>query len=454
MESSKTVEDNNKLLSSGLDSISGSKEVELKNMPTSAISKIFNRFSLTCNVLPYFGYLDQSYKLMVQLNKHSRARWQDYEEEFCLNLLDDRRRKLSLCFSYSDKLLDWKLKDIIKFLKKYPIVYKIFKLPQLNIVAMDDVKALLNFCENINNKFLRFTTINFDHTKLETLFHENYSALLVKEGLTDESGKIHQYISSKGIFLDINNLEGQNKTDSMVPKTTCCIMLSQDNTIRNDDKFKISETLRNSITTLKINYIKTMTNPLSMCDQVVRVVGWFDQIKDIKFSMTQAPDNILTNIILNFHNIIANSIEMKLNSYIPDAEIEAKKCHLCIRYIDQNTNNSVMKFYKAKYLSLKSSADILNTDSEEEWTPMTNISNFHVEGIRELEDYKDFVQTKFVPTVNNFHFLIKKTDVSKITVKSDKDPSVVKSYPNASLTIDISECRRAYISCKISHIYN
>jgi hypothetical protein len=44
--------------------------------------EIFNKFSLICNVLPYFGFLDQSYKMMSQLNRNSKARWEDYEEEF------------------------------------------------------------------------------------------------------------------------------------------------------------------------------------------------------------------------------------------------------------------------------------------------------------------------------------------------------------------------------------
>ena len=80
---------------------------------------------------------------------------------------------------------------------------------------------LLNFCEGINNKFLRFTIINFDHTKLETNFHENYTSLLINEGLKEESNQIHKYISSKGIFLDLKDLDAHNKTESKVPKTTC-----------------------------------------------------------------------------------------------------------------------------------------------------------------------------------------------------------------------------------------
>lgn len=93
---------------------------------TNRAQGLFNKFGLTCNVLPYFGYLDQSYKLMSQLNRNSRARWEDFEEEFCLNLLDERRRTLNLCFHYSDKVSKWKTKDIIKFLKKYPKLHKIF----------------------------------------------------------------------------------------------------------------------------------------------------------------------------------------------------------------------------------------------------------------------------------------------------------------------------------------
>ena len=50
--------------------------------------QLFNKFRLICNVLPYFGYLDQIYKLMSQLDRDSKEIWKEFEEEFCLNLLD------------------------------------------------------------------------------------------------------------------------------------------------------------------------------------------------------------------------------------------------------------------------------------------------------------------------------------------------------------------------------
>lgn len=118
---------------------------------------LFNKFSILCNVLPYFGYLDQSYKMMAQLNKNSKDRWADYEEEFCLNLLADRRRDLVFCFSYSDRINNKCVKDVLKFLKTYPIVYKVFNMPVLNIISDDDLNSFISFAKELNNKFLRFT---------------------------------------------------------------------------------------------------------------------------------------------------------------------------------------------------------------------------------------------------------------------------------------------------------
>lgn len=247
---------------------------------------LFNSFSVLCNVLPYFGYLDQSYKMMIQLNKNSNSRWRDYEESFCLSLLDDRRRRLTLCFSYSDKLLNWKLKDIVKLFREYPILYKIFKMPYLNIISNEDLDCLLSFCQDINNKYLRFTTINFDHIKLETDFHSRYSALLKEQELDKESESLHTYISSKGFFLDMNSVADQNIIASSVPKTTCCIMLSKESTITDEKMKKIPKEMRSSIRNLKINYIKDVTSYIDFCSQNSKILDWFDQIDDIKFSVT------------------------------------------------------------------------------------------------------------------------------------------------------------------------
>lgn len=119
--------------------------------------------------------------------------------------------------------LDWKLADIVKFLKKYPIVYKIFKLPQLNIFTNEDVKTLINYCKEINNKFLRFTVINFDHTKLEQSFCDSYNQLLYDQGLEDKKEQIYQYMSNKGILEDLNRpiVSLWKQSYSNTPKSTC-----------------------------------------------------------------------------------------------------------------------------------------------------------------------------------------------------------------------------------------
>ena len=125
------------------------------------------------------------------------------------------------CFSYCDKLNDWKTKEIVKFLKTYPIVYKIFRLPVLNIVSNEDLDSLIAFLKGINNKFLRYTSINFDHTKLEAKFHKSYSQLLIEQGLEKESERIHDYFSSKGIMIYPESMDKLTATETIVPKSLC-----------------------------------------------------------------------------------------------------------------------------------------------------------------------------------------------------------------------------------------
>ena len=234
---------------------------------------IFDSFGLLCNILPYFGHLDQSYKMMSQLNRNSIKRWKEFEEEFCLSLLDKRRRRLSLCFSYSDKLLNWKLGEIVQFLKEYPVLIKIFKLPYLSITSSSDLALLMTFFKKVDNRFIRFTTINFEKVALETEFHSKYKELLKKQGLNHESETFYHYISNKGIFLNMNDNSSNIGNDQEVPKTTCCIMLSQDSVVNEANLEIIDEPIRDSITWLKINYIKNTNDYISFCDQSKRIVN-------------------------------------------------------------------------------------------------------------------------------------------------------------------------------------
>ena len=415
---------------------------------------LFNSFSLMCNLLPYFGYLDQSYKMMSQLNRNSNNRWKDYEAEFCLSLLDDRRRRLSLCFSYSDKLLNWKLKDIVAFLRQYPILYKIFKLPYLNIITAGDLDRLLDFCQGIDNRFLRFTTINFDHVKLETGFHTRYTALLQDQGLEAESAAIHHYISSKGIFLDANNLGDHASTASTVPKTICCIMLSADSTITNEKKEVIDNQILDNIRHLKINFIKEINSYIDFCNQNKKIVDWFKQIDDIKFSVTNVTPACLTNVLLHFNEKIRDSIEVRSNVKANKLQVEAENCYIMVLYVDTETNSSKKQIYKAQKVRYESINDTLDVNqigcngyNRDEWTQIKDVASFQVwldKSEREIDVNKDkyrFIvntDTSYTATALDSYVLIRKKDITKISVDSGKNPRFYSSYKKAALTIDMS----------------
>jgi predicted transcriptional regulator len=204
------------------------------------------------------------------------------------------------------------VKKVISFLKNHKITYKIFKLPKLDITNREDLDVLLDYLKKVNNKFVRFTTINFDNARLESVFHKKYSEYLRDEGFEAESAKIFRYFSSKGVMLYLDKLE-QIVVDheSVVPKTLACVIISQNSDIKFEDREKIPEELRKTIKTLAINYIKGVDNYVQMCSQILKIVDWFDRIEEIKFSLPSTAPIVLGNILKNFYQKVGSSIEVK-----------------------------------------------------------------------------------------------------------------------------------------------
>lgn len=101
-------------------------------------------------------------------------------------------------------------------------------------------------------------------------------------------------------------------------------MLSQNTAILDSHKDNLDPTLRSSVKSLNINYIKGINNYVDMCTQVLKVVGWFDQISNIKFSVPSANPSCTTNILVNFYSKIANSIEIKVTSSHHQSQVVAK----------------------------------------------------------------------------------------------------------------------------------
>jgi hypothetical protein len=117
-------------------------------------------------------------------------------------------------------------------------------------------------------------------------------------------------------------------------------MLSKDSVVSESKKNEISEGIRKSIRHLKINYIKDITNYIDFCNQNEKVVKWFTQIDDIKFSVASVTPACLTNVILNFHDKVGDSIEVRSNAKANKLQVEAKGCFIMLLYVGADDNSS------------------------------------------------------------------------------------------------------------------
>lgn len=192
-------------------------------------------------------------------------------------------------FIYSEKVNSKSVPEILKFIKAYPIIYKIFKLPALRFLSEDELNGFLRFADGIDNEFIRFTSVNFDDSKLELKFHTEYSDLLDAKDLQDKKEEIHTYYTSKGVMIDLNSLNRMNHLELLTPQTMAIVLMSPDTEINDEVLYKLDARLKSTITSLGINYLKNDEDYMSICSKVEKLVGWFDQIKNLKFNFLRAP---------------------------------------------------------------------------------------------------------------------------------------------------------------------
>ena len=220
-------------------------------------------------------------------------------------------------------------------------------------------------------------------------------------------------------------------------------MLSQNTVINDTHKDNLDPVLRSSVKSLNINYIKGINNYVNMCSQVLKVVDWFDQISNIKFSVPTANPSAVINILVNFYSKIANSIEVKVTSSHYQCQVVAKNCIIMVLFVNASTNETMKKFYKAKRIEYDTTSDTFKTDSREEWTEVKNISSLKIQfedfEERKESEIKDIYETSYSPTPENCYILIRKKDVVHVAVDSSKTLTFLENYDNTAVSIDISK---------------
>jgi hypothetical protein len=92
--------------------------------------------------------------------------------------------------------------------------------------------------------------------------------------------------------------------------------------------------------------------------------------------------------------------------------------------------------------------DTLDVNSQEEWTQIKDVASFQVwldkdHSPIDMNDNKNQFMinsdTSYSASALDSYVLIRKQDITKISVDSGKDPKFYSSYENASLVIDLSD---------------
>lgn len=408
---------------------------------TTRSTNFFKKFSVICNILPYFGYLDQNYQMMSQLSQDSRRCWKDNEAAFCLKALTDRRREMVFSFTEPDKANSRCASDIIKFLKSNPIVYKIFKLPAMKFTSEGELGSFLKFADSINNEFLRFTSVNFDDSKLEYKFHEEYCALLDSKGLEEKKKLIHNYYSSKGVIINLNAIEKVKKVDLSVPQTMAIVLMTPGTDVTDELLEGLDPELKQNITSLGINYLKHDNDYMEICHKSRKLIEWFDEIKHLKFNFLKAPASCVNNIVLNLHDVVTESLEIKVNqNFYSKTSIEAKNCLLMTCFFNTQQNENERKIFKAKRVSYSASPEGLNLNTSENWQKICDFSSLKIEFLTpKEEDEREAPHTNYFANIDQSYFLVDKMSITSATSTKFFQTEVLEQFPNALFKFDITK---------------
>lgn len=156
-------------------------------METNTKPKMLHSFGLLCNVLPFYGYLHESYFLMTNLSPKTQKIWKDYEVEFHKEVFKDLRKTLRLVYNFDDSKQIQQLCLLISVLKRHKILLKIFSLPPLKFTSKTQILEIHQLWSTTKVEFLKFTDIYFLNGALEETFRELFTDIPYLESATISS---------------------------------------------------------------------------------------------------------------------------------------------------------------------------------------------------------------------------------------------------------------------------
>lgn len=148
----------------------------------------------------------------------------------------------------------------------------------------------------------------------------------------------------------------------------------------------------------------------------------------------------MNNIILNFHDLISDSIEIKASQDNRcRISVEAKNCQLQTCFFNVERNDADRKIFTARKLTYASSPKNLNTDEGENWQQVSEFNSIKIEGLKEKEeDEHELLTTKYKADFDNSYFCVRKMDITSACSSQLFKAEVLYQYPNTVFTFDIS----------------
>mmetsp|Transcript_4198 Transcript_4198/g.3520 ORF Transcript_4198/g.3520 Transcript_4198/m.3520 type:complete len:391 (+) Transcript_4198:549-1721(+) len=232
-----------------------------------------------------------------------------------------------------------------------------------------------------------------------------------------------------------------DKISTIIPQTQACVILNPETNV-NFTENTLNEQLRTHVKSLSVNYLKDENDYMIMCSKIKKIVNLFDEIEHLKINVLNAPEALVNNVLINFHDIITKSIEIKINTIAPShSMIVARNSELQVCFVNPLTNDSERKYFKASKVTFNADPQYLDIQEFERWTPISKFSKLKIEMIQENKSrIYDPKPTNYTATADLSYLLIRKSDVSETSISVLDKLDGLRQYDNSLITIDLQDC--------------
>lgn len=124
--------------------------------------KLLCSFDNLVNILPYFGYLNEGYKLLNYLHPKTREAWKQYNDEIIQKMFKNHRSTLKFIYNPRQRPVS-KAEYLLYTLKQDEFLLKIYDMPDFHLMKFYHIDYYKALDESVGREYIKFNSISFEN---------------------------------------------------------------------------------------------------------------------------------------------------------------------------------------------------------------------------------------------------------------------------------------------------